>query len=618
MCGICGGFGKSAPNGPLLSKQLDLMRHRGPDQLGIFTGNNLSLGIVRLAIVDITGGVQPTSDEIHGIHAVFNGEIYNYRDLQIQFPHLKRGGSFLSETELIAALYLEQGPEFVHRLNGMFAIVIYDRRNNNLLMYRDRLGEKPLWYTKLSDGTLLFASEVKALMLVRPDLTLRTDMISEVMQFGYINSPNSAFCEIQQVPPASYLSSKNGVVEIKKYWNLNFETIDLSYNEAKERTRNLMESAVQSRLISERPIGAFLSGGYDSSLATALMVKNATSRVKTFSIGFKEVGYDESRYSREIARFLGTEHYEEFIEDNPDTLISGVMKYLDQPFADSSIIPTFHLARFARKEVVVAIGGEGGDEVFGGYDRYIAAPLLQRYGKLLRILKRGLGIVDEKFLPEGRQVNRNSEQLRKFRTLCDRYSSIVALVKPHEVNQFLNPSLLSDQALNTFQTRFSTGNLSDLSRMVRSDLEFYLPGDLLIKADIATMANSLEMRTPFLDHRLVEWGVSLPENYRIQGFWGKKIVKDIAHSLIPRELLERPKMGFSIPRATWLRSGLKEITFDLLTDTTAIQRGWFNTSEVQTILKMHMEGKDHDRILWPILMLELWARTWWDRKSFAV
>jgi asparagine synthase (glutamine-hydrolysing) len=613
MCGITGGIGPSAPHQDLLNAQLKSIEHRGPDDRGFYTNYGIGIGMCRLAIVEIASGKQPASDINGKIHIVWNGEIYNYRELRAELEGQGVRFRDSSESEVLINLYIQFGLEFINKLNGMFAIAIHDVRDHSLHLIRDRMGKKPLWISQLNDGTLFFASEVRALMLARPDRTLRTEMISEVMQYGFINSPNSAFNEIHQIPPASVTSWREGKIKTSTYWAPDFDTkIKIPYEEALEITKELIEAAVARRLISERPLGSFLSGGYDSSIVTAYMTKLMKEKVQTFSVGFYSEAFNESHHARRVADYLGTNHHEEMLKPDPVLVIEKIAYVLDQPFADSSIIPTYLLAKFARENLIVALGGDGGDEVFGGYDRYVATPVMQKVNQVLRLARTSLNFASKHSLGNSRKISRIESQLLPKKSIADRYSSILSLTQSEELITLLNSQLYSNGANVVFINQFQSGELRPLDRMIRSDLCSYLPGDLLVKVDRATMANSLELRSPMLDVNVVEWGLSLPRKYKIKGIETKQILKDVARSLIPAELIDRPKMGFGIPRAEWLRTSMKEIIFDTLTDVTATQRGWFDSIAVRKVIDTHMAGKDKDNILWPILMLELWARTWLD------
>jgi asparagine synthase (glutamine-hydrolysing) len=611
MCGIAGGIGPSAPSKLVLDNQLDSIKHRGPDDQGTYVNQGIALGMCRLAIVEIAAGKQPASDERESIYLVFNGEIYNYRELRQELELSGIHCRDSSESEVIINLYLKHGISFVNKLNGMFAIAINDSRDNSLHLIRDRMGKKPIWITQIYDGSLFFASEVRALLPVRPDRTLRTEMVAEVMQYGYINSPNSAFDEISQVPAGSYLTWRDGTYQIAKYWEPDFDTkVSISYEEALSVTKELIEKAVDRRLISERPLGSFLSGGYDSTVVTAYMAKLMSEKVQTYSIGFHSAQFNEAHHAKQVANFLGTNHHEEILNPDPALLVETISKVLDQPFADSSIVPTYLLAKFARENLIVALGGDGGDEVFGGYDRYLATPALQMANPVLGLARSSLNFLGKQAFGNKRKINRVGSQLSPKASLAHRYSSILSLTQPHELSNLLTNEFLSSQAEQRSISNFDIGKHSAFDRMIRSDLQAYLPGDLLVKVDIATMANSLELRSPLLDVNVVEWGLSLPRKYKIKGFETKHILKDVARSLVPANLIDRPKMGFGIPRAEWLRTEMKEMVTDLLTDKEAADRGWFNQNAVKKTLDLHMNGTDKDQILWPILMLELWARNW--------
>ena len=614
MCGIAGGIGPTAPNKLLLDNQLDSIKHRGPDDQGTYVNQGISLGMCRLAIVEIAAGKQPATDARESIHLVFNGEIYNYRELRNELELSGIHCRDSSESEVIINLYLKHGLAFINKLNGMFAIALHDKRDHSLHLIRDRMGKKPIWISQIQDGTLFFASEVRALLPARPDRTLRTEMVAEVMQYGYINSPNSAFNEISQVPPASVLTWRDGKTKTSTYWQLDFDTkVKVSYEEALEVTKELIEAAVSRRLIAERPLGSFLSGGYDSTIVTAYMAKLMSEKVQTYSIGFQSAQFNEAHHAKQVANFLGTNHHEEILSPDPALVVEKISHVLDQPFADSSIVPTYLLAKFARENLVVALSGDGGDEIFGGYDRYLAAPILQTLNPILGLAKFGLNFMNMSSAGNKRKISRTGSQMKSMPSLAERYFSIQSLAQREVLKSLLNESIFTDVISTEFINHFNRGrNLTKLDQLVRSDLNYYLPGDILTKVDMATMANSLELRSPMLDVNVVEWGISLPHKYKIKGFETKHILKDVARSLVPANLIDRPKMGFGIPRAEWLRTGMREMVIDTLTDTTATQRGWFNKLEVKKVIDTHMAGEDKDNLLWPMLMLELWARTWLD------
>jgi asparagine synthase (glutamine-hydrolysing) len=613
MCGICGGIGPNAPTPKLIETQLQSLEHRGPDDRGIYSAQGISLGMCRLAIVEVSDGKQPAKDANQRVFLVFNGEIYNFRELRKEL--IQDGVRFdsSSESEVLIQLYLKHGIRFVDRLNGMFAIALYDKRSGTLSLIRDRIGKKPLWYAFMPDRTLLFASEVKALLKVLPSKTLRKGTISDVMQFGFINSPHSSYNEINQVEPGAILTWNNGALQSDIYWEPNFQEIpNLDFAEALETTKKLISRSVARRLISERPIGAFLSGGYDSTVVAAYMATLYPGIVKTFSIGFEHDAFNESHHARSVAKYLGTEHHELIVRPDPSLLVERLSTVLDQPLADPSIIPSYLLSEFARNSVVVALGGDGGDEVFAGYDRYLAAPILQKFNSLLFLAKYPVKFLIQMDIGNSRKLSRIESQMSRKSDLASRYQSIMSSGSSSELHSILDKQFHGNLSHPEFENDFNSGSSSNLNRMLRADLERYLPGDLLPKADFASMSNSLELRSPLLDIEVVEWGLTLPKEFKISGFETKHILKEVARSLVPREIIDRPKMGFGIPRAQWLRSEMKELSWDILTDQTARSRGWFNATEVNLLLKQHSAGRDKDHLLWPMIILELWARNWLD------
>jgi asparagine synthase (glutamine-hydrolysing) len=612
MCGIAGGVGPSAPSLQALEAQLTKLEHRGPDDRGTYVNQGISLGMCRLAIVEIAAGKQPFESADGKIKIVFNGEIYNYRELREELVALGHEFIGASESEVIIAAYRQYGPDFPNYLSGMFAIALFDQANDALVLVRDRVGKKPLWFSKRADGSILFASEVKALLAALPNRTLRKGVVAEVMQFGYVNAPNSAFTEIRQIPPATMAIWHHGDWSMRTYWQPDYETeIQISYQEALVETKNQIQAAVARRMISERPMGAFLSGGYDSTVVTALMAKLSSQTVKTYSIGFDHPQYNEAEYASAVAKHLGTDHHQEIVKPDPALILQELAASLDQPFADSSYIPTYLLAKYARQEVTVALGGDGGDEVFGGYDRYVAAPLMQGANYLLAIAKPIAAVLSKGGAVNERKMQRIVSQLQAHPSLAARYASIMSLTQPIQIARLLKPEFNLAGANDIYINDFKRVGVRDsLHAMIRSDFEHYLPGDLLVKADLATMANSLELRSPLLDHQVIEWANSLPAKYKVAGRESKHILKDIARTLVPAELIDRPKMGFAIPRADWLRNELRQVTHDLLTDEVARSRGWFDQHEIHKILSEHKSGQDRDSIIWPALCLELWARNW--------
>jgi asparagine synthase (glutamine-hydrolysing) len=612
MCGIVGSIGQQAPNNDLLNHQLNILGHRGPDGRGIYIDENIALASCRLAIMAIADGSQPVFNEDKSIVLVFNGEIYNFRQIREELVNLGVNFNGNSEAEVLLNAYKKFGVSFIEKVSGMFAIAIYDKSKAELILIRDRFGEKPLWYYQHLQGSLSFTSEVKALLPIVDRKELRIEAISEIMQFGFINSSNSAYQNILQVPPASYLVYKDKSIKIEKYWTLEqSRKIKISYQDAKNEAIKLLNKSVIQMLNSERPTGLFLSGGYDSSLIGALMVQNSNTKVNSYSIGFTESKYDESSYAKKIANYLNTEHHESILKPDPNRFFTEILPKIDQPFADSSYLPTYELAEFASKEVVVALGGDGGDEVFGGYQRYLVASRLQKLNSLIPLLGPFIKMAGLSKDINNSKRDKLKRQLVKYPNLAERYMSLVSLASQEDTESVISSDFQSSFATNKFVSDFlRLPRLDSISSVIRSDMNNYLSSDLLVKTDIATMSHSLELRSPLLNHELVEFVASLPSDYLVSGLTTKRILKDITHSYIPKALLDRPKMGFAIPRADWLRNELKELSFDLLTDSTAKSRGWFDNKRINEILIEHQNGTDKDNIIWPALCLEIWARNW--------
>ena len=611
MCGIAGGIGRGAPSRPAIMHGLDLMKHRGPNDVHVLFSQDLSIGTCRLAITEIAEGLQPIYDSLSGNYLAFNGEIYNYRELRSSLLDLGVKDELRSEAQIILKLFEVFGVDFVAKLEGMFAIAIFESRSKKLHLYRDRFGEKPLWYYESYPDTIVFASEVRSLLHFNSQISLRTESLSEVLQFGYTQPGLSTFKEIKSLSPATHLQwSESSRVE-RTYWEPEFsETANIDYETAIFTTQKLLTNSVKKRMHAERASGVFLSGGIDSTLIASIMSQEIGSDLKTFTIGFKDESYDESPFARKIANHLSSQHNELIISVDGDLFENEIANLLDQPLADSSIIPTYLLANFACNYVTVALGGDGGDEAFGGYNKYLFTPLLDKLSPAIRFTKYALPIFERSFFGKKQQISRNSPQFNSGLSASERYLMFNANCSLEEVKKVLNPELpISDFGIN-YEIFFNQGNSDYLNRMVRQDLRYSLPGALLYKSDIATMGNSLELRSPFLDHNLIEFSLKLPSSYKIKRFETKRILKDITKQYVPEYLIDRPKMGFLPPKANWLRHELRELTFDLLTDRTAIDRGWFDQNQIKHLLGSHADGNNEEKMLWPILMLELWARKW--------
>ena len=609
MCGISGIFSDEPVGQDLVEKSIEKISHRGPDEKGFFHHQNCVLGMCRLSIIDVSSGQQPSYNQSREVVSVVNGEIYNFRELRQNLISRGHQISGIGDSALIPFLYQEYGEAFPRKLQGMFAIALFDSRRNRLILVRDRLGKKPLWYSQRG-STFYFSSEVKGLLSLGVNRKLDESVILEFLNYGYINAPRSAILDVKQLPPATLLVIENGQSNLKQYWNpSDVPEASISFEDAKYETTRLLRDAVKTRLVSERPIGAFLSGGIDSTIVTALMQEESESSVHTYSIGFSDTRFDESRFAKEVAKAIGTIHHEKVVVADPHLIVETLSKVLDQPFADSSIIPTFLLSKFAREEVVVALSGDGGDEGFAGYERY-------RAGRFLDSINPLLAINPLRFLPANRISNQRFRKLLRhssLQSLPNRYRGFQSLFQLSDLHSILNPDLLKNSQSDGFSNIWNSIPTKDrIRKMQEMDLKTYLPGDLMYKVDIASMGNSLEVRSPFLDYRVVEFGLSLPAKYKVGGGENKHILREIARGFVPPKLIDRPKMGFGIPRARWLRDELKGVVQDVLLDERSRARGWYQFDKVEEIVNLHNKGLELDSLIWPMLMLEIWAKHWID------
>jgi len=606
MCGILGVLDHGEIPKAAVESALKCLSHRGPDGNGYYEDSIVKLSMCRLAIVDIATGQQPIDLGPDSVALVFNGEIYNFQELRSKL--VTKGYVFRSagDAEVIANLYLEYGENFVTHLNGMFAICIWDKSQKKLLLYRDRVGKKPLWYSVIGEK-IFFASEIKALLNLGVDKTLDYESLSDCLSYGYTSAPNSPFHTIKQVNPASIVVFEDTKSSNRKYWSMSdVKKREIRLDEAKFELHELLESSVRYRLSAERELGVFLSGGVDSTLVAAIAQSISTQKIRTFNAGFYSKEFDESGYANQVAAVLGTEHKSILISPNPEEIMQTLGSICDQPFADSSIIPSYLLAREARKDVVVALGGDGGDEVFGGYDRYRALSKTNLLPSLIARIPFSLEFSRLLGEREYRVV-----QMLKESSPKNRYRSLLRNIHLNDFRNLTNSNLFKRS--NNQGRSWNPGTEKHLLRaMQEDDLSFYLPNDLMYKADMATMAVGLELRSPFLDYRVIEFGLSLPNHLKVQKNLGKIVLREMVSKYVPNELMDRPKKGFGIPRAEWLRGPLREMASDLLFGSQTQSRGWINTKEAQSYLDQHVRGKNRDRILWPLISLELWARRWLD------
>ena len=625
MCGITGWANLDShappPDGArdLLHAMCERMVHRGPDSEGSFVTTGVALGMRRLAIIDLVTGEQPAYNEDRSISVVLNGEIYNYRELRTQLE--KRGHSFrsASDTEVLPHLYEEYGDAMVNELNGMFAFALWDGKRRRLLIARDRFGEKPL-YWGVFDKTLLFASEPKVLLAhpaVKPSLNLQA--LRQYLSFDYVPAPLTIYSGINKLTAAHKLTLENGEVKVEPYWQLNYKTTEPVPNEreAADHLLELMADAVRMRLVSDVPLGVLLSGGVDSSTIAALAVRASSEAVKTFSISFAEASFDESAYARGVAKFLGTDHHEERLSANlAANLVSEIGSWMDEPFSDPSLVPTYLLSRFTRKHVTVALGGDGGDELFAGYPMYAGHRWAEVYKHVPGILRRGLIEPVVRGLPvKTKNLSFDYKALR-FITGA-RYDSVArhhiwfGSFTPDQQQQLLTPEALAttDSEIYADARRIAEECANDdlVTRMQSVDTRLYLAEDILTKVDRASMAVSLEVRAPFLDPRVAEFAASLPCNYKLHGMKTKYILKKAVRDLLPGFVTRRGKKGFGVPVAEWLKFKLRPLARDLLSPERVRRAGVFNPEYVARLQDEHERGvANHRKLLWTLLMFELW------------
>jgi asparagine synthase (glutamine-hydrolysing) len=629
MCGIVGFLTTKAPAIPefeILRKMRDVLMHRGPDEAGEYVrpldekGPFVFFGHRRLSIIDLTTGHQPLPNEDGTVWVIFNGEIYNFEELREEL--LDRGHQFStrSDTEVIVHAYEEYKEDCFRYFNGMFAIAIWDEKGDRLVLARDRLGKKPLYYSFIN-GTFLFASELKAIMAY-PAFPRKVDPSSfmKYLFFEFIPCPHTIFTNAQKLPAASYLIWDKKKIEIRQYWSpFDHQKCEESYSQAEAELRmmDLLKGSVRRRLISDVPLGVFLSGGIDSSAITALAQKEVPGKIKTFSIGFEDPSFDESRYGWLASKYIGTEHHEQTMTPiDLINIIPGLPDILDEPMADASILPTYLLSKFTREHVTVALGGDGGDELFAGYPTYLAHKYANRYERFLRIfhpmIRRAADLLPvsdnnisfdfkvKKFLsgigyPDG---IRNSVWLGSFPFLENEK------VVSSEIHQLFNRDHLVEEVLSYGEECPCEDRITKLQYL---DMRLYLQEAILVKVDRASMASSLEVRAPFLDHELVEFVMSLPSALKLKGLTSKYILKKAMKGWIPDEVINRPKKGFGVPIAKWVKRELREIFEDFLSPDRIKREGFFTPAYVTLLLQDHLSNKkDNRKQLWTLLVWELW------------
>ncbi len=622
MCGVAGIVSLDTPDPARVRRMCDALAHRGPDGDGFHDGPMACLGMRRLAIVDIAGGAQPVYSEDRTVVAVFNGELYNYRELRRDL--LLKGHRIDGEGDsaCLPHLYEEYGDQLVHRLRGMFAFAIWDAERGRLLLARDRVGKKPL-YWRADGASAEFASELKALVQ-EPERRPHLDPVAlhHYLTYQYVPAPWSIYQGISKLPAGSLLVWERGSVDVRRYWKADFSPRPIgSEDEECARLRELLLESTRLRLVGERPVGAFLSGGIDSSAVVAAMSKVGCGQLRTYCVGFEDQRFDERAYAREVASRYGTEHHELVLTPDLLGVLPTLAWHFDEPFADSSAIPSFYVAQLCREQVTVVLNGDGGDECFGGYRRYAMLAGTSRI-RMPRPVSAGLGrlgtsLLDRAGEPGG--LYRAGRALRFLGTAESRhrYARLMSYFEPHEKARLYTDDLSrrlagveSEQLL--YDVFDESGADADAGRAMDADLNLYLPGDLLAKVDITTMANSVEARSPFLDHHLVEWAASLPTRLKTRPGATKYLLKRAVATWLPRQLLDRPKTGFGVPLAQWLRTCLRPVAWDLLTDETARSRGLFEPEAVSWLLERHDAGENHATRIWALLQFELWHRTFLD------
>ncbi len=633
MCGIAGWINlennRSQNSEAVLHAMCERMKHRGPDSEGLWTDETVALGMRRLSVIDLHTGEQPVYSEDKSVVVMMNGELYNFREVRADLE--KRGHKFVtsSDTEILPHLYEEYGEAMLDEINGMFAFALWDKRKQKLLVARDKFGEKPLYYG-VFDNKLIFASEPKVL-LANPSVKaeINTDALRSFLSFDYVPAPNSIYKGISKLPAAHFLTVEKGEIKTRRYWNLTWQKgrnprVSKGANgnaptleSSAEELRELLADAVRMRLVSDVPLGILLSGGVDSSTVAALATQFSTEKVKTFSIGFEEDSFDESKYARQVAKHLNTEHYEEKLSvEKAADLITEIGTWLDEPMSDGSLIPTLLLSRFVRKHVTVALGGDGGDEIFAGYPMYYAHKVANIYGKVPSVLRNGLIEPIVNRLPVSNKNMSFDYKAKRF-VAASKYDTVTrhhswfGSFSIDEQQSLLNKDVLAQTSSDIYRDAKDLLKICDaeneIEQMQFLDINFYMAEDILTKVDRASMAVSLEVRAPFLDPRVAQFAANIPLEYKLKGNKGKYILKKAVEPLLPKNILNRPKKGFGIPIADWLKGRLNPLMHDLLAPVRLKNQGLFNVEFVQKLIKEHETNTaSHHKQLWTLLVFQHW------------
>lgn len=611
MCGIAGWAGDVGGDREMLGRMCAAIAHRGPDAGGeLFVPGEVALGFRRLAIIDLETGDQPLAGENGTVQVTCNGEIYNFRRLREELQGRGHELRSASDSEVIAHLYEERGVDCLQSLQGMFAIALWDERAKRLLLARDRLGVKPLYWAAAGDG-IVYASEPGAILasgLVerRPD----PRALLEYLTMQYVPAPRSGFLGIHKLAPGEMLVHEGGEPRVERYWSLDFaKRGPVGDEEALDRLDALLAEATRERLVADVPLGAFLSGGVDSSLVVGYMAE-ASSSVKTFSIDFPEAGFSEGGHARRVAELYGTEHENHVLEPAMVPLIADAVRSAGEPFADSSAIPTLLLSRVTRERVTVALSGDGGDEAFAGYERYLAAG----DRRLLRLWARALAKAGALSLLPGGRMRRSAE----LAALPERhrYAALMSHFTPADLAGLCTPGFLAEAGDpgTVWEQTLVPPALAGVDRYLALDVATYLPGDLLLKVDRMSMSTALEVRSPFLDYRVQELAAGMPARMKLRGGTTKWALKELARRRgLPPDLVDRRKQGFGVPIGPWLRRELRPWVEDLLLDPVSLGRGYFDPEAVRRLLQGHLDGsEDNPYRVWNLAVLEQWHRSWID------
>lgn len=626
MCGIAGivrNDGKQIDQ-DLLARMCEAIRHRGPDDDGFYINGSVGLGMRRLAIIDLKSGKQPIHNHDRSSWIVFNGEIYNYLELREKLEKLGHTFYTNSDTEAIVHAYDQFGVDCPKHLRGMFAFAIWNERTQELFLARDRVGKKPLLYAQVG-SQLVFGSEFSALLL-HPDISrdVEPEALDYYLSFMCIPAPLTAYRAIRKLEPGHWLRWRNGEIELQRYWQPDFtKKIAISEEEAGERTVEILRDAVRVRLMSEVPLGAFLSGGVDSSAVVALMSQESSEPVKTFSIGFDEQDFSEIHHARRIAEHVGADHHEFIVRPDALEVLPTLVEHYGEPYADSSAVPTYYVAKETRKHVTVALNGDGGDESFAGYERYVAMGITEKYRRVPSFLREAVIKETVNLIPTSplkrtkvRSVQRmlNAVALPKV----DRYTRWMSVfneeTKQPLYSDFFREQTRSANATGILGEWFKRANgIGILDAMLLTDQMTYLPNDLLVKVDIASMAVSLEARSPFLDHQVIEFAASLPQDLKLRRLTTKYLLKKVLRKFLPAENLNRGKMGFGVPIGHWFRGQMQAFLREVLLSEKALRRGLFKPETVRQLVELHTSGeRDYSQQLWTLLMLELWFNRFID------